>query len=496
MDLPALVFAQIFECHLTVKDQVMCTQVCRKWRSIIDPFQRRRLFLHFGPFPWRKRSCTNETIKYQDSFEIKSIEFLRHSLTRSNFKRIKQLTVFNVFHDSNPIEFRKSLQKYLYYFKELEYLELDGFSLADKSQLNLKTLKTLSLKSVYAQKQFELNLPNLQNFISWSLLLDNVTIKHPNSIRYMQYYNHQRDCRFKARFENLEVISVYDVNGFLLKNFLSRLPSLKTLILYSQMSEEDFRELKRQRNDVFYLRQLQIHHFGYDESLGYRGRFMLHHYFNNQLTRNELINTVLPHLDQLVDGSPWPVYIHYVELIDAFRGAIPERFFYKFVNFYKVHLKEFDLLDASNRLNLTRFLTRSGFLNYLTFENCSINQSLLDQLHVCSSLINLEFIEQANLSELNFAFLSRLSPVSIFIKNCRAPVGLIDCFSENRHLKSIEFSSLQRIGEIFEFRITFKSKNSLFCLLDQQKETKKFKQLNSFKGFLRNNEITNKFFIF
>lgn len=452
--------------------------------------------MHFGPFPWRKRSCTNETIKYQDSFEIKSIEFLRHSLTRSYFKRIKELTVFNVCGDSSPIEIRKSLNKYLYYFKDLECLELNGFSLTEKSQLNLKNLHTVALKNVYNQKHFELNLPNLQNFISWSLLLDNVSIKHPNSIRSMQYYNHHRDCRFKAIFENLEVISVYDINGYLLKNFLSRLPNLKTLVLYSQMSEEDFRELKRQRNDVFYLRQLRIHHFGYEESLGYRGRHMLHYHFNNQLKRDELINSVVPHFDQLIDGSPWPVYVHYTDLVDAFRGAIPERFFSKFVNFYKVHLKEFDLLDAANRRNLEWFLAKSGFLNYLTFENCFIDQNLLDQLHVCSSLINLEFVDQANLGDLNFAFLTRLSPVNVHVKNCKAPVVLVEGFLENRHLKSIEFSSLQRIGEVFEFRITFNSKSNLFCLLDQQKETKKFKQLDSFIGYLRNNEITNKFFVF
>lgn len=269
-DLPALVFSLIFECHLSLKDQVRCTQVCRKWRTILDPFKRKRLFLHFGPFPRRKRSCTNEPIRFQDSFEIRSVDFLRHRLTRSYFKRIKQLTIFNIYHDSNQLEIGKALSKYLHYFQELDCLELEGFSLTNKSQLSLKNLKTLSLKNCRIQKPLELNLPNLEHFISWAVLLENVTFKHANSIRSMQYYNHHRNCRFKTTFENLEAITIFDINGYLLKNFLSRLPKLQRLVLYSQMTENDFKELKRQRNEIFNLKDLQIHHFGYDESLGYR----------------------------------------------------------------------------------------------------------------------------------------------------------------------------------------------------------------------------------
>lgn len=506
-DLPALVFSLIFECHLSLKEQVRCTQVCRKWRAILDPFKRKRLFLHVGPFPRRKRSCTNEIIRFQDSFEIKSIDFLRHPLTRSYFKRIKQLTVFNIYYDSNQIEIPKTLSKYLYYFQELECLELEGFSLANKSQLSLKNLKTLSLKNCQIQKPLELNLPNLQHFISWLVLSNNITFKHPNSIRSMQYYNHHRDCRFKATFENLEVITIFDVNGYLLKNFLSRMPKLQRLILYSQMTENDFEELKRQRSEIFNLKDLQIHHFGYDESDGYQRKCRLNKKFNDMLNQDEL-STVVAHLDQLMDNSPWPIYIDFDSLSHAFEFAIPERFFEKFINFHQVYLCCLDLSDATIRQNVMRFLTKSGFLNYLTIDNCSIDQIFLDQLHVSCSLINLEFIEQHDLGKLNLDVLSQ--PVHIKMRHSfEVPVHLIGCLFENLHFKSIEFSYILRraimcsnygidIPESLTFSITFDRKKNLIRLLinqDGEKE-RKFKDLNNFIGFLKNNHITKGYFLF
>ena len=59
-------------------------------------------------------------MKYENSFEIKSLEFLKNQLTRLHFKNIKKLAFFDK--NSPPISIR-SIDNYINFFEQLEELD-------------------------------------------------------------------------------------------------------------------------------------------------------------------------------------------------------------------------------------------------------------------------------------------------------------------------------------------------------------------------------------
>lgn len=483
-NLPILVLTKILS-HLSIKEQLICSGVCKRWRIIILNLSRDQLIFHFDKFPnGKKWSSTSEIMKYRNSFEIKRINFLRNNLTRTYFKRTKQLSLFNSWSLKDCIGI-ENLSKHLYYFKDLEILEIDGFNLVQKTNLNLKNLKILSLKNVYIEKQLELNLPKLEQLICCANL-DLIIFRHPESIRRIQFFNHGRECKLKDKFVNLTHLDVYDINGYLLKGFLSKLPKLKQLNLYSQMTEDDFKELKRQKEMVFDLNDLKIFHFGFDHSMGYIKNCFLHYLYNNMLNRDKLEDITADHLDKLVDHSPWPIFIHYTDLIQTFKQDIPRIFFSKFDNFYKVHVRDLDLTDQNNCSTLTNFLTKCGFLESLAFQRCSIDQTFFDHLHLVSSFSVLELIEQFNLKTFDFNFIQNLNLHCITVRECKIPDQLLNYSFKSSRFKFIFFE------DPFEFKLNFSislDKNR-FCLSRYLLKDKKFSQLDHLVKYLKKNEQT------
>lgn len=425
----------------------------------------------------KRFSYTGELIKYQNSIEIESINFLRHHLTRTYFKNLKKLIIFNMNYDLKPLEIGSLHRFSIDHFQSLQQLELDGIRLTKRTSLNLSNLKTLTLKNFEIYKQFELNCPVLENFICYTVL-NRISIKYPQSIRTMQLYNHQRDCKLDYRFENLELLDIYDINGYFSDQFLSKLPKLKQLVIYSHITKQDFKSLKRQKK-IYDLDHLKILYFGFDDDLDFFGNdFVLHYFFNNMLNKDALKH-VVENYSKLNYKSFWPVMIQYDQLIQSF-GIIPNDFFEKFINLREIKISNFDLIDSYRRLNLINFLKRSGFIEFLTIENCTMNQQFLNQLPYCTSMITLQFINQSNLTKFDYEFLKSLNAISTSVNECNLlPIRLIDSVLE---LKNFKLFSFKHQETLFDIEI---EKNKFILSMTGSKSFKKFKQKTDLIQFLK-----------
>lgn len=404
--------------------------MCRRWRSIVHNQTKNRLCLHFGPYPLNKKwSFTpNQLIGYRNSIEVKSINLLGHQLTRTYFKHLKQLNIFNIY--SHEVEVTSLHRFSLDYFKELEQLELNGIRLTNDTSFNLKCLRTLVLKNVYIDKQLKLNCPRLTNFVC-DTTLSRISIEHPETIKIM----HCSAGELHLKFENLEQLNFNDLGSNLQEGFLNRVPNLRKLILYSYIEEEDFNRLKQQRR-MYGLDDLKILHFGFDEQLGFmKCRFGLYYYYNHMLHKNTLPH-VADNYSRLDYGSPWPVRLYYTDLIETFK-VIPEDFLRKFTNLYQLDVTNLNLIDGQNA-ELIAFIRKCAWLNILSFENCLISQEFLDQLHLHVSITTLKFVNQTDLIKFNFSFLDKLNAVCLSLgRECKLPVKLLDYLFNLTYFKYI-----------------------------------------------------------
>ena len=82
--------------YLSIKERIKCKSVCVRWQNEIELREKNNdtLILHFSKFHFNKKWSNDRSLMgYENSFKIKSFEFLKHQLTKSYFKSIKRLSI-------------------------------------------------------------------------------------------------------------------------------------------------------------------------------------------------------------------------------------------------------------------------------------------------------------------------------------------------------------------------------------------------------------------
>ena len=166
--LPTLVLNEIFG-YLSVKERVRCKSVCRSWKEEIELREQKSdtLVLHLGPYLWDQRwSETNNggLMKFENSFEVKRLTFLKHPLTRPLLEKTKKLAIVNFHQHLEDAEVMDSnVHSCLGYLKHCEVIEIQNFDLKGTLNFNLPKLKTLVVgKSESPIAKVILNCPSLE----------------------------------------------------------------------------------------------------------------------------------------------------------------------------------------------------------------------------------------------------------------------------------------------------------------------------------------------
>lgn len=454
--LPSLVLFEIFKL-INLKERLKLGLVCKNWRQVVLNLNQESLFCYFDVYPrCLKWSHTNTIIGFENSIQIKSLNFLNHEITRNYFQCIKKLIIFNLDFGRPGVQ---NFEKYIEHFQNLEQLELNGFNLRNESSFEFPNLKILTLKDVSINNSnyvIKLRTPYLEYFICWKQIRNVKFLDEPDNLKYLECVNDIHNFKFDFEFKKLEQLNLFDVTGFIRDDFLKSFPKLKKLNLYSNFNQTDLERFKRTK-ELYGLDDLKILFLGFEDdvyvkpTIGYN--------FTHMLQRRNIESLIVNYskLNQIV---PWPVYLDFCELFEQFNQIIPNGFLKKFVNINTVHVSK-----LADYRPLIEFLNHCGNVQHLRVSYSFLPQQFYDLLPFLSISI-LEITEENTGNIQNFNFISKLKTFQLKIRFNSLPVQLIQNRLNNLELKYFNFKK-----ESFSFSISSKE-NAFYVKLDQKTEIK------------------------
>lgn len=393
--LPILVLNLIFD-HLSYKERVKCKAVCHSWRERIElvDAKRKTLVLHFGPYllnlKWSYSDQTRHLMKYGNSFELRrppsfsgDLSFLKHPLTRTTFKHIKKLCIYD-YSECLPMNMKFSNpNEYLDFLDQCEEIEILNLQLPGNAVFELPKLRVLTIKSGALDRllirtrasvlSLVLRSPSLQVLVIGGEL-EKIDCAYPEQLKHIEC--HEWPARgFESngkQLTGLQYLNLFNgagstANGELLK----QMPNLKKLIFHSdnKATWESF-QLQKQR---FGLNDLTILNYGFvgpaavyewDKriSLTYH---KVEHVFNNY-----------SHLEAV----PWKIHLDYTKLFDKFK-ILPSNFFERFSNISMVQIDE-----VTSMMHLFAFLRHCPCLDRLLLDFSLLKDAnlVLEQMQLLS----------------------------------------------------------------------------------------------------------------
>ena len=203
------------------------------------------LILHFGRFPLNKKwSYTNnrDLMRYENSFEIKSLAFLKHQFTRAAYRSIKKLALLNQ-NFNNEIE---NIHQFIKFFVRCEEIELTNFALMGHTIIQLPLLKIFAIKDCYIDTTLILDCLLLDVLIYLCISPNEVIFNHSEQLKYLECRNlFSTNLKLNGKFISLECLNLMNYNNKLRNfNLLNLMPNLKKLIIY-KISDQFIKYLQK-----------------------------------------------------------------------------------------------------------------------------------------------------------------------------------------------------------------------------------------------------------
>lgn len=385
------VFAQ-----LNLKELVLCTRVCKTWKTIIDMnLKCKTLIVHNDVYPCETWSFDNSPLNPSESVKVYRLNrFFRSNLVTSISKDIQKLLL----HCQLKGGFFRELN-ILNSFPELRELEILGVKLELPNEYKLKLeklrfLKFFEVPDALSNPKIYLEAPKLTTIVG---SFDKLQLSHPETVRTLEMRNCQeKDCL--TTLVNLEHLICERIDS-IERNFLSKLKNLKT-IQFHQSFDYLIRDLHNQKSDL-HRTNLQIQFLGINCS---EEEYLKLYYVqkNNRIDRNAYLyyrdyyRTECKHevsrfqcLFEL-DESNYKLYLgdHRWEIAEIIPFATQLRFkvieqnsdklllFGRFINIKEINVNH----QLANEKLFFKFIQKQRRLTTLRFERSNFKQSQFDSL--------------------------------------------------------------------------------------------------------------------
>ena len=424
--------------YLSVKERTRCKGVCSSWRQEIKRREKKSntLVLHGGPYLWNFRwSHTNNhgLMKFENSFEMETTTFLWHQRTRSLLKRIKKLAILNV-----PLDPTDLTEAHLNYFKCCEEIEFRNVHVRQGTlTFDLPKLKVLVLKDCPVSK-LTLNCPSLE-VLFWTRQLERIDFQNVKKLKRLICFDWPATVSLNGKFVALEYLNFFAIgrmNDGLLNLLLGRIPNLKRFVFYSDDPQADLKSIRRQQKR-YGLKNLEVLFNGFRKPV----QLALSH-VPALISIDKCIDQLFDHYSELVENSPWKVWIDYSQLFSKFK-ELPSNFFERFSQCYAIEIRE-----VTNYTHLFGFLKCYPFVQQLYIHWSKVKaHRILDMVHLLQpSLIGLTIVEErpSELLEIDLSFLSRLlNLVNLRLESTHLPIAFLErvVIRRGAHLQKLEFDA-------------------------------------------------------
>ena len=201
--LPTLVLNEIFG-YLSVKQRVKCKSVCGAWKEDVELREQMSdtLVLHLGPYPCNMRwTQTNNRglMKFENSFEMKTLTILEHPLTRTLLKKTKKLAIVHFCKRILSPE-TSNIQPYLRYFRQCEEIDIKNYQLEGTLTFDLPKLKVLAINDSLFKK-LALNCPSLE-VLFWNSAVQKVHFQNTKKLKRLICYGWSARVSLNGKFRN------------------------------------------------------------------------------------------------------------------------------------------------------------------------------------------------------------------------------------------------------------------------------------------------------
>ena len=307
----------------------------------------------------------------------------------------------------------KKLEK----FENLEQLEFKNLT-ANKFRLAvyLKKLKRLRIEKVSSDSvSIIFILPNLKYWFTGYNVPQCIKLKHPQTIRYFDFYDFiSIDAKLNT-YKNLEIVkcnNVLKLRNDIISSFIE-LPNLKEFHFNLDFTDElligQLDKLKAIFN--YLLKQIKVKRL-LNLKLFIRGiRIAGDKQFDEYNFKNDLLTLHFENYNCLAKQFPLFNSINYNDLLDLIQDEIPIDFHCKYPNLQKVTV--FEQIEQAKFL---KFLKSCRKLLSLILIDTHLNQDFYNELaSFKSTLIELELIEREK--EIDFHFLVKLDYLDKFKTN-------------------------------------------------------------------------------
>ena len=422
--------------YLSVKERFRCKGVCRSWRAEIELRDRRNdtLVLHLGPYPLNIRWAeTNDQrlMKFENSFQMKSLAILDHPLTRSLLKKTKKLAF--VFYHNVSDSILSIIQPYLSshsYLDQCEEIEIRGVPEPGTLTFNLPKLRVLVIKDSQTDK-LVLNCPSLE-VLSWYSVMNEIRFKNVKKLKRLICYGWPLTFSLKGKFSNLVYLNLFAIrNEPVSDRMLNLMPKLKRLVIYSNNLQADLKIIREQQKRLKNLEVL---------SNGFRDPVEMAIDLNSFRLMINGWNAKLLHenYSKLVENSPWRVCIDYSALFSKFK-ILPNNFFERFKEPFAIEISA-----VTNYTHLLGFLKCYPYLQKLRIHSKVDANRIFDLVHSLQpSLAVLTIVEERPLDSLkiDLSSLRLFKLIQLDLESTRLPVEFVRRAAVNRSpdLRSITF---------------------------------------------------------
>ena len=399
--------------HLTVKEQIKCKAVCSGWKYEVERWERSRksLVFHLHAFlPNVKWTNDESLMRLENSFQIRSLDFLRRPFTQNHFKKLKKVAILDMHLSYLFGNKHQRFGQCINWLVECEELELSNLYLEGKTTFDFPKLKVLVLRKVDADR-LEIKCPVLEILVLQSKVKQ-IEFKSTKSLKYWATTN-MGALNFRSstpKFSSLECLNLFN-NGFLSPVFereLSQIredllrytPKLKKLICYPTTAQLSFDQWQAQKTR-FGLKDLQILMAGFKEA-----KFNVVQNESQFMITIDTIDAIFDNYPNLVEPCPWGVHIDYYEVARHFR-ILPSTFFTRFPN-----VISFEIKRVTNYRHLFGFLKHCPRLIFLQISLCRIEPGFLDHLSFLTPSVRVlafKYVEPNMLLDFDFLFLCNLN---------------------------------------------------------------------------------------
>lgn len=421
-ELPTLVLNKIFG-YLNVNGRIKCKSICRTWRKEIELLENQKdtLVLHVGRYLWNLKWTNNGGLmKYENSFEMKHLTFLKSPLIKLLLKKTKKVAI-TMYHNLLYAEIELSdLSPYLSLFNHLEEIEIVNFNLKGAQTFDMPKLKHLVIKGSSVGK-LVLRCPSLETLF-WDNKVEELQFYRVKKLKRLTCFGWPKYVMSDDKLKGLEYLSLYTIRDERLSDrMLEYMPKLKRFVLYSYYSQANLLTIQKQKQRLG-MRELEILVSGFGAPIEVALERNPSDFV--ALTTDKNLGELFDNYTKLEENFPMKFSLDYAALFDKFK-ILPANFFERFPMPFTVEISR-----VANYTHLFEFLRCYPFIQQLKLHFSKVDQanSILDWIHQQQpSLSELILVEKCplNLIDIRLSFLKLINPVCLHLESTRLPVEFL-----------------------------------------------------------------------